>query len=127
MNLRAVDAARRRTRSSLQEPRSWPILVKAPTTYVAFCTGTELSRRFRVHGRQDGNASAAQVLTVSRGSTPPNLPGPYTHPADAPAPPFIAKCLQESIMSNSLVEFSNELANAVEHAGKSVITVLEGG
>ena len=30
-------------------------------------------------------------------------------------------------MSNSLVEFSNELANAVEHAGKSVVTVLEGG
>src|ERR1700756_2754279 len=30
-------------------------------------------------------------------------------------------------MSNSLVEFSNELANAVERAGKSVITVLEGG
>ena len=30
-------------------------------------------------------------------------------------------------MSNSLVEFSNELANAVEHSGKSVITVLEGG
>ena len=30
-------------------------------------------------------------------------------------------------MSNSLVEFSNELANAVEGAGKSVITVLEGG
>jgi S1-C subfamily serine protease len=30
-------------------------------------------------------------------------------------------------MSNSLVTFSNELADAVERAGKSVITVLEGG
>ena len=30
-------------------------------------------------------------------------------------------------MPNSLVEFSNELANAVERAGKSVLTVLEGG
>jgi len=30
-------------------------------------------------------------------------------------------------MTNSLVEFSNELANAVERAGKSVISVLEGG
>src|SRR5579864_3387441 len=30
-------------------------------------------------------------------------------------------------MSNSLVAFSNELADAVEHAGKSVVTVLEGG
>ena len=30
-------------------------------------------------------------------------------------------------MSNSLVQFSNELADAVERAGKSVITVLEGG
>src|SRR5438477_9967906 len=30
-------------------------------------------------------------------------------------------------MPNSLVEFSNELADAVERAGKSVITVLDGG
>jgi S1-C subfamily serine protease len=30
-------------------------------------------------------------------------------------------------MSNSLLEFSNELADAVERAGKSVIAVLEGG
>ncbi len=30
-------------------------------------------------------------------------------------------------MPTSLVEFSNELADAVEHAGKSVITVLDGG
>ncbi len=30
-------------------------------------------------------------------------------------------------MPNSLVEFSNELADAVEHAGNSVIAVLEGG
>lgn len=30
-------------------------------------------------------------------------------------------------MSNSLVEFSNELANAVERAAKSIITVPEGG
>ena len=30
-------------------------------------------------------------------------------------------------MPNSLVEFSNELADAVERAGKSVISVLEGG
>jgi S1-C subfamily serine protease len=35
--------------------------------------------------------------------------------------------MQESIMSNSLVKFSNELADAVERAGKSVIGVLEGG
>jgi len=30
-------------------------------------------------------------------------------------------------MPNSLVEFSNELADAVEHAGTSVVAVLEGG
>lgn len=30
-------------------------------------------------------------------------------------------------MPNSLIDFSNELANAVERAGQSVITVLEGG
>jgi S1-C subfamily serine protease len=34
---------------------------------------------------------------------------------------------QEHIMSNSLLEFSNELADAVERAGSSVIAVLEGG
>jgi S1-C subfamily serine protease len=33
----------------------------------------------------------------------------------------------ELIMPNFLLEFSNELADAVERAGKSVVTVLEGG
>jgi S1-C subfamily serine protease len=35
--------------------------------------------------------------------------------------------MQESIMPNSLVEFSNELADAVERTGRLVISVLEGG
>src|SRR6266581_33477 len=34
---------------------------------------------------------------------------------------------RESIMPNFLVEFSNEIADAVERAGQSVVTVLEGG
>src|SRR3954463_12067976 len=35
--------------------------------------------------------------------------------------------MPNSPVSNSLVAFSNELADAVERAGKSVVTVLEGG
>src|SRR4051794_22599031 len=35
--------------------------------------------------------------------------------------------MPNSPVSNSLVAFSNELAEAVERAGKSVVTVLEGG
>src|SRR3954466_5535538 len=35
--------------------------------------------------------------------------------------------MPDSPVANSLVAFSNELAEAVELAGKSVLTVLEGG